>query len=205
MRFGIVGWLDLLLPGSGHLYARRTVRGLAFLLPVAVVVGSIVGLYFAKGATGILALIVTPGVLPALAIANVVLATWRLVAMVDGVRLETRTRPAAVFLGVGVVVLLVVPHLFAGRLIASTDDFLNSMFASGPDTSEPAPSDEPAIGPPEISDYIAVRRPDNGIDDQGIALPTPAPTPKPPPGPYKGGGGAASLPPLGAGVGSAMP
>ncbi len=201
MRFGIVGWLDLLLPGSGHLYARRTARGLVFLLPIGLAVGATVGLYFAKGATGILALVVTPGVLPMLAIANVALALWRLVAMVDGVRIEPRTRPAAIALGVGVVVLLVVPHLLAGRLIASTDAFLNSMFASGPDTPEPGPSDEPEIAPPEFGGpYVAFLRPDNGIDDQGIALPTPAPTPKPPPGPYKGGGGAASLPPLGASV-----
>ena len=204
MRFGIVGWLDLLLPGSGHLYARRTARGLVFLAPIGAAVGAIVGLYFAKGATGILALIVTPGVLPALAIANIALAIWRLAAMVDGVRLETRTRPAAIVLGVGVVALLVVPHLLAGRLIASTDAFLNSMFASGPDTAEPAPSDQPEIAPPEGSDYYGpIRRPDNGMDDQGVAVPTPAPTPKPPlppPGPYKGGGGAASLPPLGASV-----
>ena len=202
MRFGIIGWLDLVLPGSGHLYARRTAHGLVFLLPIGLAVGAIIGLYLAKGATGILAFIVTPGVLPMLAIANIALALWRLVAIVDGVRLETRTRPAAIVLGVGVVMLLVVPHLLAGRVIASTDAFLNSMFASGPDTAEPAPSDEPEIAAPEFGGpYVAfLRRPDNGIDDQGISLPTPAPTPKPPPGPYKGGGGAASLPPLGASV-----
>lgn len=201
MRFGIVGYLDLLLPGSGHLYARRTARGLVFLLPLGVAVGGIVGLYFAKGATGILALLVTPGVLPVLAVANVGLAIWRLAAMVDGVRQETRSRPAAIALGVGVVVLLVVPHLLAGRLIASTDAFLNSMFASGSDTAEPGPSDDPEVAPPEFNGpYVAFLRPDNGIGDQGVVLPTPAPTPKPPPGPYKGGGGAASLPPLGASV-----
>ncbi len=201
MRFGIIGWLDLVLPGLGHLYARRTKRGLLLLLPTGALLGAIVGLYLAKGATGILALVVTPGVLPVLAIANVALAAWRLLATVDGVRHESHTRPATLALGVGVVVLLVVPHLLAGRLIASTSAFLDSMFASGPDSAEPGPSDDPEVPLPEFGGpYVAVLRPDNGIDDRGQVLPTPPPTPKPPPGPYKGGGGAASLPPLGASV-----
>ena len=171
------------------------------MLPTAALVGAVVGLDAAVGTTGILALLVTPGVLPVLAVINVAIALWRLTAVTDGVMREARSRRAVAAVGVGVVILLVIPHLLVGRLIASTDDFLNGMFDPGTANGIPEQTAKPGGEPvPFDPSSLTARRPDNGIDDQGILIPTPVPTPKPPPGPYTGGGGAGSLPALGASV-----
>jgi LCP family protein required for cell wall assembly len=203
VRLGIAGLLGLVVPGSGHLFAGRRRDALVFLLPTAAMVGWLVGIALAVGPTGILALLVAPGVLPVLALVNVAIALWRVVAALDGARSEVRTRRSVALFAAGLAVLVLVPHLVAGRLIASTSDFLDSTFA-GPAVASPTPTPEPGAeataGPPRSVWVYPPRLPDNGLDDAGIVLPTPEPTPAPPPGPYGGGGGAAALPDLGAAV-----
>ncbi|HZM72652.1 MAG TPA: LCP family protein [Candidatus Polarisedimenticolia bacterium] len=204
MRFIVAGLLGLLVPGTGHLYIGRRRIGALFLLPVLVVLLAVLAVYADRGVNGLLVIAVTPGVLVALAWANGVLGLWRLAAGIDAARRETRTTAGLVTVGAAILVLVVVPHVVAGRIIASTNDFLDSMFApGGPAAEEPTPTDElPGLA---YAWNPGLQGGGWGRDPQVFPSlePTPEPTPAPtraPLGPYGGGGGAGTLPPLGAAV-----
>ena len=201
------------MPGAGHLFVGRRRDALVFLLPTAAIVGALVGAVAAVGWVGVLAFLVTPGVLRIMAAVNVAIAAWRVVAAIDGARLEPPTRRSLGLLVVSLAVLVIVPHLLAGRLIASTSEFLDSMFAVA-QVEAPSPSPSPS-GPlpgaaepepePEATDVArdglswadGRRLPDNGIDEASRLLPTPTPGLA---GPYDDDGGDGLLPPLGAAV-----
>ena len=213
MRFGVAGLLGSIVPGAGHLFVGRRRDALVFLLPTAAIVGALIGAVLAVGWIGVLAFLVTPGVLRVVAAVNVGVAAWRLVAAMDGARLEPPTRRSLGLIGVSLAVLVIVPHLLAGRLIASTNDFLDSMFAvarleaptlspsppgSLPGAAEPEPGPGSTSGPRDgLSSAVGRRLPDNGVDEASGRLPTPTPGP---PGPYDDDGGDGLLPPLGAAV-----
>ena len=144
-RSAAAGLLSLLVPGAGHAIIGRRSTALVFLLPVALLVVGALGYYSGGGEIKVLAFIVTPGVLPALAILNIALAIWRIAASVDAARRTSRPALVAVLLGPAVLVLVIAPHLWLGSTIAATNDFLDSMFASA---DEPAPTEGPWITPP---------------------------------------------------------
>jgi LCP family protein required for cell wall assembly len=183
------------------LFVGRRRDALVFLIPSAAIVGLLVGTFLAVGWIGVLKFIVTPGVLPVLAVVNIAIALWRILAALDGARLETPTRRSLGLAAVSLAVLLAAPHLVAGRLIASTDDFLDSFFATTPavepsSSLEPEPTDPEPLSSPQVDHR---KRSAWTIGDE--PAPTPAPTPTPAPlGPYSGGGGTGSLPELGAAV-----
>jgi LCP family protein required for cell wall assembly len=211
VRFGVAGLLGSIVPGAGHLFVGRRRDALVFLLPTAAIVGALVGAVLAVGWIGVLAFLVTPGVLRIAAAVNVAVAAWRVVAAMDGARLEPPTRRSLGLLVLSLAVLVIAPHLLAGRLIASTSDFLDSMFAVA-QAGAPSPTPSPvgllpgAVGPePEPTDpardaigWAGNRRlPDNGVDEASGLRPTPAPGQA---GPYDDDGGEGLLPPLGAAV-----
>jgi LCP family protein required for cell wall assembly len=214
VRFGVAGLLGFIVPGAGHLFVGRRRDALVFLLPTAAIVGALIGAVLAVGWIGVLAFLVTPGVLGIAAAVNVAVAAWRVIAAMDGARLEPPTRRSLGLLGVSLAVLVIVPHLLAGRLIASTSDFLDSMFAVA-QIEVPSPSPSPSGSPPGspadpdpepeptgaardgVSWASSRRLPDNGIDEAMLLLPTPTPAPA---GPYDDDGGDGLLPPLGAAV-----
>lgn len=213
MRFGVAGLLGSIVPGAGHLFVGRRRDALVFLLPTAAIVGALIGAVLAVGWIGVLAFLVTPGVLRTAAAVNVAIAAWRVLAAMDGARLEPPTRRSLGLLVVGLAVLVIVPHLLAGRLIASTSDFLDSMFAvarvevpspspspsgSLPGAAEPEPEPEPTDTGRSGPSWADGRRlPDNAIDGAGGLLPTATPDAA---GPYDDDGGDGLLPPLGAAV-----
>jgi LCP family protein required for cell wall assembly len=213
VRFGVAGLLGFIVPGAGHLFVGRRRDALVFLLPTAAIVGALIGAVLAVGWIGILAFLVMPGVLRIAAAINVAVAAWRVIAAMDGARLEPPTRRSLGLLGVSLAVLVMVPHLLAGRLIASTSDFLDSMFAvaqvevpspsqsptgSLPGAADPEPEPEPTATARDGLSWADGRRlPDNGIDEARGPLPTPSPGPA---GPYDDDGGDGLLPPLGAAV-----
>ncbi len=125
-----------MLPGAGHAILGRRVGMLLFFLPVAYLAVALAGMYAGGGFTAVLAFVVTPGVLPALAAANIVLAAWRIAASVDVARTSPRPRLAAAVVGPAVLLLVIAPHVWLGSTIAATNDFLDSMFASSPETAE---------------------------------------------------------------------
>jgi LCP family protein required for cell wall assembly len=199
MRSALAGLLGLLVPGAGHALLGRRRAAAIFLAPLIVMLAIGLGLFIQGGPTGILAFVVTPGVLPALAVVNVALACWRIAAAADAARDTDRPLATAGLLGAAVLVLVVVPHLWAGSTIAATSDFLDSMFASGPAvTDDPNASQDDSTPPPEPWGD-GVQGP--SIDERDAGWSPPAPTPAPtdvPHGPMTAGTG--TLPALGAAV-----
>jgi len=152
VRTALAGLLGLILPGAGHALVGRRRAAALFFSPVVLVVGLFAALYVNGGYVAVLAFVVTPGVLPALAVLNVALAIWRLAAAADAVRGTTEPRLVAGVLGPAILVLVLVPHLWLGTTIGATSDFLDSTFASGPDATDdpwaPEPDETEDASPP---------------------------------------------------------
>jgi LCP family protein required for cell wall assembly len=181
----------VLVPGAGHAILGRRLAALVFFLPVALLVVAALGYYFGGGEFKFLAFIVTPGVLPALAVLNVVLAAWRLAAAADAARRTSRPLLAAAVLAPAAMLLIVAPHVWLGSTIAATSDFLDSTFASA---SDPQPTEEPWETPPPgwslPPDFFGTEPPASGpIESEG---PQPTKGPRPP-----NDSGLGTLPPLG--------
>ncbi len=185
-RFAVAGFLGLLVPGVGHALVGRGRAALLFAIPVILLVAGVLGLYAGGGFTAILAFVVTPGVLPVLAILNVAVAVWRIAAAVDASRATPNRGLAAAVLGPAILALVLVPQLWVNTTIAATEDFFNATFASGPDaTEEPAPPEDSetpqpdwTFPPDETPEPIIT--PDPFVTPDPLATPTPTPTPRPP-------------------------
>jgi polyisoprenyl-teichoic acid--peptidoglycan teichoic acid transferase len=194
MRSALAGLLGLLVPGAGHALLGRRRAALIFLAPIVVILAAALILFLQGGIFGIGAFIVTPGVLPALAVLNVAVLGWRILAGVDAAWRTDRPWPTAALMGGAILVLVLAPHLWIGSTIAATSDFLDSTFASDPaSTDDPNATDAPDDTPPPIA-IIGGNGPRGLIaPGQGYTAPVPTPTPKPK-GPFTAGIG--SLPGL---------
>ncbi len=191
-RSAAAGLLSLLLPGAGHAIVGRRVAALVFLVPVALLVVAALGYYLGGGEIKVLAFVVAPGVLPALAIVNIGLAAWRIAATVDAARRTSRRGLVAAVLAPAVMVLVIAPHVWLGSTIAATDDFLDSMFASA---DEPAPTEKPWVTPPPgwtPPPWFSPTEPPGSEPPIGSLGPEPTKGPRPP-----NDAGLGTLPPLG--------
>jgi LCP family protein required for cell wall assembly len=193
-RFAVAGFLGLLAPGAGHVLVGRRRAAVVFLVPWILLLSGVLGMYAGGGFTAILAFVVTPGVLPALAILNILLAAWRIAAAVDAVRPASRPGIAAAVLAPAILLLVLVPQAWINNTIVAAEDFFNTTFAAGPDATEEP--DEPDLTLPPGWTY------NPGFDDpwpETTYVPTPDPsaTPAPPrtPGPPRTAG-TGSLPGL---------
>jgi LCP family protein required for cell wall assembly len=186
----VAGVLELLVPGAGHLALGRPYAALLFFVPVLLLAMAVLGLYAGGGFTALLALAVTPGVLPVLAALNLALAGWRVAASVDAARATGRPAVATALMGPAILLLVVVPHLWLGSTIAATNDFLDSMFASAPgpdETEEPWITPPPDWTPPPLDEQTP--EPTAAGTPDPSATPGPSPTKKPaqPTGPMTSG------------------
>ncbi len=199
MKPFLAGLLGLLMPGAGHALLRRPRPALLFAIPVVLLLAAWVILYLVSGRTSLLGFVLTPGVLPALAIINVALALWRLAAGMDAARRAAPSRLAVGGVAVAALILVAVPHLLLGRVIVSSNDFIDSMFAAA---DIPAESAAESLVPTPSSDVALVADADIGEGwnlwrKQWEAL-TADPVTSGPRGPM--GPGIGSLPALGAPV-----
>src|SRR4051812_39188211 len=197
MHHTAAGLLDLVVPGVGQAIQGRRRAALLFFVPTLLLGLAILGLYLTGGSTGFLAFVVTPGVLPALAIVNIALAAWRLLAVFDAVRRTERPRFAAGIVGTATLLLVIAPHLWLGSTIAATSDFLDSMFAGAPSANDPVETDPPdLVGaiPPPLEGYP---EPSDWYDPSESLAPGATHAPRPT-GPFSPGIG--TLPALGAAV-----
>jgi LCP family protein required for cell wall assembly len=137
--------LELVIPGAGHLVLGRRRAALLFFAPVPLIALGLVALYAQGGLTAIAAWVVTPGVLPLLAVINIGLAIWRLAAMFDALRATPRPGLAFAVLLPAAFILVLLPQTWLGTTIDATDDFLNATFANGPEETE-QPDDTPPPG-----------------------------------------------------------
>jgi hypothetical protein len=90
MRSALAGLLGLLVPGAGHAFLGRRRAALVFAPPVVALFAGLLILFIQGGEIGALAFVVTPGVLPALAVLNLLLLAWRIAAAVDAARSTNR-------------------------------------------------------------------------------------------------------------------
>jgi LCP family protein required for cell wall assembly len=181
-RFAIAGILDLILPGAGHLLIGRRRAAVLFFAPVALLAAGLIGLYAAGGFTAILAWVVAPGVLPALATINIALAIWRIAASIDATRRTSRPGLALAVVAPAALLLVLAPQAWIGSTIAATDDFLNSTFASGPEETE-QPDDTPPPGwtyAPDVEETPDPSEPTAPASPDPSATPKPPATPRPP-------------------------
>jgi LCP family protein required for cell wall assembly len=183
-RHAAAGLLSLVIPGLGQLLLGRRRAGAVFLVPVLLLVVAGLGAYAGGGLTSILAFVVTPGVLPGLAVLNVALAAWRILAAADAMRWAPRPEVAGALVGPAALLLVLVPHFWLGSTIAATDDFLDSTFSAGVDPEE---TDEPFITPPpdwtfapDDEDDETNPPPTPFVSPDPLATPGPTPTPRPP-------------------------
>jgi LCP family protein required for cell wall assembly len=200
MRSALAGLLGLLVPGAGHAFLGRRRAAAIFVAPVLVLLAIGLVLFVQGGLTAIVAFVVTPGVLPALAVLNVAFAAWRIAAAVDAARGTDRPLATAGILGTAILVLVVAPQLWAGSTIAATSDFLDSMFASGPAvTDDPNATDAADETPPPEPLGDGIQGPSIEDRDAGWSPTAPSPVPtEAPHGPMTAGTG--TLPALGAAV-----
>jgi len=159
--------------------------GAIFLVPWLLLVAAAAGTYAGGGFTAILAFAVTPGVLPALAVLNILLAAWRIAAAVDASRLTPNRGLAAAVLGPSILVLVLLPQLWVNTTIAATDDYLNSAFATepeesaGPDGEVFESADPDFTLPPDDFEPSAEPTPDPMLTPDPSAAPKPPPTERP--------------------------
>jgi LCP family protein required for cell wall assembly len=177
VRFTIAGLLGLLVPGAGHAYLGRRRAALIFLAPILVILLLLAIVYLLGGFTGLLKVVVTPGVLPALVMVNFALAAWRILAGLDAARRTHGSRLAAGVVAAGIVVLVIVPQFVVGQIIGATSDGLDSLFASGP-----AATDDGSPAPTEPDDSLVAMTDDDNSDmarpdPWGSGVPAPSATP----------------------------
>jgi LCP family protein required for cell wall assembly len=199
MRPFLAGFLGLVLPGTGHAVVGRRRMALVFAIPVVLLAAGWVIAYLLSGRTSLLGFLLTPGVLPALAIVNIALAAWRIAAGLDAARGAGASRAAFGALGLAIVLLVLAPHFIAGRDIVSTNDFLDSMFANVDSSKAPEPA---STDMPTNSDggfIVPIGEVRDGwsawLGAEPAATPTPAPAVR---GPM--GSGVGTLPSLDAAV-----
>ena len=201
MRSIFAGLLGLIVPGAGHAFVGRRRLALLFAIPVVALAVAWLILFLLSGRTSLIGFLLTPGVLPALAVVNVVLAAWRIAAGVDAARRVRPSHAAIGALSVAAVVLVLVPHLLVGRVVMSANDFIDSMFATleSPSPEEPLQSEAPPSDMPPPTDPGFV--PAGYLWGGWSAAPQPTAGPTPVPGPRQPmGSGTGSLPALGAAV-----
>lgn len=178
-RLTAAGVADLFIPGLGHAVVGRQRAAVLFFAPVALAIAVGLGLYASGGLTAILAWVVTPGVLPLLAIANIAFGVWRIAAAFDAARGTSKPKLAFGVLVPAAFLFVLVPHLWLGSTIAATSDFLDSTFANGPEVTD-EPDDTPPPGwtyapDPEETEVI---EPSFSLDPS--FTPGPTGTPRPP-------------------------
>jgi LCP family protein required for cell wall assembly len=148
MRSALAGLLGLLIPGAGHALLGRRRAALLFVAPMVAILGVGAVIFMQGGLIGLTAFVVTPGVLPALAVLNLAVLGWRVLAGIDAARRTDRPWLTVGVMAAGILVLVLLPHLVIGSDIAATSDFLDSTFASGTATDDPNATDQPEDTPP---------------------------------------------------------
>ncbi|HJP89751.1 MAG TPA: LCP family protein [Candidatus Limnocylindrales bacterium] len=191
-RLTAAGVADLFVPGLGHAFVGRPRAAALFFIPFGLAILGLLWLFVTGGFTGIVAWVVTPGVLPLLIGANVAFAIWRIVAALDAARGTANPKLAFGVIVPAAFLFVLVPHLWLGSTLAATSDFLDSTFANGPEVSE-EPDDTPPPGwtyapDPEETDAASL---DPSFTLDPNITPGPTGTPRPPMT-----SGTGNLPPL---------
>ncbi len=183
---------SLILPGLGHLYIGSRGIALIYLIPTLVVLAIAAIWALSNGVYGVAAALVTPGVLTLLFALNILLIGWRSSAAVEALGRTNPSRTAAAASILLIVLAVGLPHLLAGSMIWSADEFIDTTFAMVDTAEEPEPeldpelldTPEPVTPEPTIAPTLAP-----GATPSPSPEPTPEPTPEIAPYPTDGGNG----------------
>jgi LCP family protein required for cell wall assembly len=88
--------LSLFLPGLGHAYAGAYYRALGFAAAPVLVLALLLGIVMRAGQSDLLRIALTPGVLPAVFVLNLLALLYRIAAMVDAYRVTAFLNAVAV-------------------------------------------------------------------------------------------------------------
>ena len=187
----LAAFLSFLIPGTGQILSGRIAVGAFFLLPVLVV--AVVGLVLAAGdpATA-LGIVLEPGVLLGIVVADVVLFAWRATAIIDAWWNVGANVPRSPLSVVVLAILLAVTgatHVVVGAEVLAVHDTVDAIFASSGDENGfgelPAGTDAPSTSPVGSPSQRATGE----ATPRSIPTvpPTPSPTPEPVPDPLVDG------------------
>jgi hypothetical protein len=130
VRPDVAGLLSVLIPGAGQLYAGRTLRGVVML---GITIIGLFSLFFVWDASplAVLAILVQPRYLVLLLIANVLVLSFRLLAVKDafdsaGAHIRNDQLTLALLLA-----LTIAPHVAVGYYEIVTIGLLNEIFSNG--------------------------------------------------------------------------
>ncbi len=150
----IAGWLSVLFPGAGHIYAGRRRPGL-WVAAVAAAIGAVVVAVYVADPTALLKLAFDPEILVALLVINAVLFVGRTAVVVHAYRsipvgdeMTSWTSRFGVF---GMAVLLVAPHGLFAYYDAVQYDLITTVFAA-PTTTTTSTS---TTAPPTTNAVVA--------------------------------------------------
>lgn len=154
----VAALLSALIPGAGHVYARRPLRGLVFFLPSLVLALGAYGIA-SRGAVGMAALLVRPAFLSGMLIVNILILSWRVAAVIDAYLTTTSTRdrswmPITLTL---VLVAVAVPHLIGWSYGARTIGALEAVFVAAPAGGAVVPLGTPRSAPEDTLPDPAIR------------------------------------------------
>lgn len=184
----IAALLSFLVPGLGQAWAGWAARATLVAAPAVLLAGVVAGTWIAGGANGAIALLLRPGVIPALLVLNVVVLAYRAWAILDGYRLASRTNRRSGRIGrIVLVALLAVTvgmHGLAEWVGWNGYQLISGVFhedpdgpAWGDDVPTPSPSPAPTVAPTPGS--TPSTGPTPALPTAGPTA-TPAPTPAPP-------------------------
>ncbi len=186
---------SLLLPGLGQLALGARTIALFFLVPCLVLLAVVGAWALTDGLYGVAAALLVPGALVLLFAGNIVVAGWRAAAALDALGRTHPGRTAALVSILLVVIGVGVPHLVAGSIILSANDFLDSTFSMmSAETVEPTDTPEPPTPEPTPEPSLAP-----GATPEP-ATPSPLASPSAEIAPYPTDGGNGTLPAFGAKV-----
>lgn len=136
--------LGAVFPGLGHGYVGRWGRAAAMILPtIALGVALVAALRMPR--FELLGVLVSPGVLRGILVANILIVVWRVGAVADPYRLSRDKHNAWTFIAVLLLAVLVaLPHVLIARYTLDAAHALDRVFVSG-DVTPTAFLDDPAF------------------------------------------------------------
>lgn len=167
--------LNAVFPGLGHLVAGRVRWALALAAPLLVLLLISGAIAVASNTTTLAARLFDPAMLSALAVVQLLVLAWRLLAL-GAVRFAAplRATSATLLAGVVAVLLVVGPQLWLAGLTLDARDAANAVYQPAGEGGAWVPDATP---PP-----VASNDPDFGVDPSPSASPTASPSASPTPG-----------------------
>jgi LCP family protein required for cell wall assembly len=153
----VAALLSALIPGAGQLYAGDPYRAAIVLSPVVLVLASAYG-FISRGRVGVAELLVQPGFITGMLVANGLILVWRVAASVDAYFVASRGErrsPMALTAVAAMLAVLAIPQVVGWVYGAATISTLNTVFvASGERIDDPGPTTPASIAANNFSGVI---------------------------------------------------